>query len=129
MPSRRGVSAGAEYAFLMFYDSNGNPTGGTTTAPSSGTANEFDNILGVKAVPSTTPEPDTTPITGDDTLLGEIDFDSVASRRYTATVAAFDLDMIAQLQGTPVATLGDTVMVAEDVPNLTLPDTCAIICT
>lgn len=125
--TRRGASAGAEYAFIGFYDSAGNPTGGTATAPANGTVSDFDNILGIKSVPSTTPEPDTVPSTGDDTLIADFDFDSIATRRYTATVAAFDLDMIGQMQGTSVVALGDGLFGVEDVVGANIPDSCIIV--
>lgn len=125
--SRRGISAGAEYAFIGFYDSNGNPTGGTPTAPINGAASDFRNILGIKTAASVTPDPDIVPDTGDDVLLGEFDFDSIATRRYTLTTAAFDMDLMGYLQGTNTVALGDGYFGVEDIPGAVVPDSCLIV--
>lgn len=125
--SRRGVAAGAEYACISWYDSNGNPTGGTPLAPANGTASAARSLLGIKAAASVTPEPDIVPDTGDDVLLAEFDFDSNATRRYTATTAAFDLDLLGYLQSTSTVSLGDGLMGIEDIPNAIIPDTCLIV--
>lgn len=121
--SRRGVSAGAEYAFIGFLDLNGNLTGGTPTAPANGTASDLRNVLGIKSVPSTTPTQDVVQSTGDDTLLGEFPFDSIATRLYTATTAAYDMDLNGYLSGSAVAALGDGLMGLEDMSGAVIPDT------
>lgn len=125
----RAAAAGAQYAFLGFYDANGNLTGGTTTAPANGSVNgnPFDNIIGIKTASPTIPDPDTVQVTGDDTLIAEFDFDSIATRRFTIDVAVMDLDQEAQILGTNVQTIGQMKLGMMDIANRSELSGCIIL--
>lgn len=125
----RGISAGAQQSYLGFYDSDGLLTGGTPTAPAAGTqtGNPFTHILGIKEASPEVGEPDTEVITGDDIRLGEFDFESIATRRFTITVAAFNMQQEADLLGTNVETIAGFKMGALDVIDRVERDCCLIL--
>lgn len=125
----RGIAAGAQQAFLGFYDENGLLTGGTPTAPTNGvvTGNPFAHILGIKEASPEVGEPETEVITGDDIRMGEFDFDSIATRRFTITVAAFNLQQEADILGTNVESIAGFKLGAIDVVDRVERDCCIII--
>lgn len=117
--ANRRVAAGTNLGFIGFYDDNGFPTGGTPTAPANGltTGNPSYNIVGIKTANPTVPEPETVPITGDDILIAEFDFPSIATRRFTVDVAVGDMNLTANMQGTLVETVGDIKVGALDIAD------------
>ncbi len=117
--SNRRIAAGTNSAFIGFYDDNGFPTGGTPTAPANAlvTGNPSYNIVGIKTASPTVPEPEVEPITGDDILIGEFDFPSIATRRFTIDIAVGDLTLDANLQGTLVETIADAKVGAQDIAD------------
>lgn len=124
----KSIAAGNTYAFMGFVDSNGFMVGSATSAPSSGaTGSPMMRISGIKTASPTVPEPEVVQVTGDDTLLGEFDFDSLTQRSFTIEVAVQDLATEALLQGTNVETLGEIKLGALDILNPAELNACLII--
>lgn len=121
------IAAGSTLAFLGFLDTDGFLTGGTPTAPSAGTASGMARLRGIKAAPPTVPEPEFVQITGDDELIGEFDFDSVAQRGFIADFAVQNLEQEAYLLGTNVVTIGSVRYGAIDITNAPQRDCCLIL--
>lgn len=125
--SRRNIAAGNRYALYGFMDEFGFLTGSTPTAPSAGaTGSAMGQLLGIKTAAPTIPDPDAVQVTGEDGLLGEFDFDSIATRRFTADIAVQDLDADAAMQGTNVQTIGEILMGAGDINDAPELDMCFV---
>jgi len=118
----KATAAGVAYGFLGFIDSNGFFIGGSTSAPAAGSSSGMIRIRGIQTASPTVPEPDTVQIPGDDELISEFDFPSIASRRFNIDVAVGDLDLEALVQGTNVQTLGEFKYGALDITAATLPN-------
>jgi hypothetical protein len=114
---RRGA-AGVQQSWYGLWDSLGFFIGAGTTAPAAGTAQHARQLYGVKEAAPTIPETETVQITGDDDLLAEIDFASIQSRRFTASLAAEDLALINHIQGTVTRLWGETSVTGLDVSTL-----------
>src|SRR3990167_224688 len=102
----RHIGAGVQLSFWARINTSGymiGPTGATANGSSEG----MRQILGIKTANPGPVEPEAVDITGDDTVLGAIDFGPNASPQFTMEVAAFDLDTQSKLQSTLVETLGD----------------------
>lgn len=127
--ANRRIAAGTNLGFIGFYDTNGFPTGGTPTAPANGltTGNPSYNIVGIKTASPTVPEPEVEQITGDDILIGEFDFPSIATRRFTIDVAVGDLTLDANMQGTLVETIADAKVGAQDIVDRVEQDSYLIL--
>jgi hypothetical protein len=124
----KSIAAGNTYAFMGFIDSNGFMVGSATTAPASGAAGSpMIRISGIKTASPTVPEPEVVQVTGDDTLLGEFDFDSLTQRSFTIEVAVQDLATEALLLGTNVETVGEIKLGALDILNAAELNACLII--
>jgi hypothetical protein len=124
----KSIAAGNTYAFMAFIDSNGFMVGSATTAPSAGAAGSpMIRITGIKTASPTVPEPEVVQVTGDDTLLGEFDFDSLTQRSFTIEVAVQDLEAEALLLGTNVETVGEIKVGALDILNAAELNACLII--
>lgn len=124
----KSIAAGNTYAFMGFIDSNGFMVGSATTAPAGGAAGSpMIRITGIKTASPTVPEPEVVQVTGDDTLLGEFDFDSLTQRSFTIEVAVQDLATEALLQGTNVETVGEIKLGALDILNAAELNACLII--
>jgi hypothetical protein len=124
----KSIAAGNTYAFMGFIDSNGFMVGSATTAPAGGAAGSpMIRITGIKTASPTVPEPEVVQVTGDDTLLGEFDFDSLTQRSFTIEVAVQDLEAEALLQGTNVETVGEIKLGALDILNSAELNACLII--
>lgn len=122
----KATAAGVAYGFIGFIDSNGFFIGGATTAPSAGSSSGMLRIRGVQTASPTVPEPETVQVGGDDELISEFDFASIAQRTFTVDVAVGDLDLDALLQGTNVQTLAEIKYGALDVEGATFPNACII---
>jgi hypothetical protein len=124
----KSIAAGNTYAFMGFIDSNGFMVGSATTAPAGGAAGSpMIRITGIKTASPTVPEPEVVQVTGDDTLLGEFDFDSLTQRSFTIEVAVQDLEAEALLQGTNVETVAEIKLGALDILNSAELNACLII--
>lgn len=116
----RGASMGTQYGFLGFLDENNRLLGGTRTAPTNGDASgsPLDHILGVQEAAPATPDPDTVASPGDDINIAEWELDSLATRRFNISIATYDLDQVAQIQNTSVASRADGKMGVEDISEV-----------
>jgi hypothetical protein len=124
----KSIAAGNTYAFMAFINENGFMVGSATTAPSAGAAGSpMIRITGIKTASPTVPEPEVVQVTGDDTLLGEFDFDSLTQRSFTIEVAVQDLEAEALLLGTNVETVGQIKLGALDILNPAELNACLII--
>jgi hypothetical protein len=124
----KSIAAGNTYAFMAFINENGFMVGSATTAPSAGAAGSpMIRITGIKTASPTVPEPEVVQVTGDDTLLGEFDFDSLTQRSFTIEVAVQDLEAEALLLGTSVETVGQIKLGALDILNPAELNACLII--
>lgn len=114
---RRGA-AGVQQSWYGLWDSLGFFIGASTTAPTAGNVSHARQLYGVKEASPTIPETETVQITGDDDLLAEIDFASIQSRRFTASLAAEDLTLINHIQGTVTRLWGEASVTGLDISTL-----------
>jgi len=125
--SYKSIAAGNQQAWVGFLDSNGFLLGGNTTAPSTGaTGSGMLRITGIKSAPVAIPEREVVQITGDDDLLGEIDFSSLNTRAFMIEVAVQDLTLEARLLNVPVETIAGGLMSYQDITTTAEYDTCLI---
>lgn len=112
----KSATAGNTECWLGFLDSNGFLAGSSPTAPSQGAAGSaMVRLYGIKEAPVAVPEQDVVQVTGDDDLIAEFDFTNIGTRSFVAEFAVEDLNMVAQLQGTLVETVGEIKMTGLDV--------------
>jgi hypothetical protein len=112
------LAAGTAYAFGWFIDSNGFPTGGTSSAPSQGAAGSAAfRIRGIKSASPTIPDPERVPVTGDDTLLAEFQFASIATRGFNIEYSIESLTLLSRLLNTTIQTWGEARVALLDIPN------------
>lgn len=127
MPAfQKNTAAGSTYAFLGFIDGNGYLVGGGTSAPSAGTSSGMLRLTGIKTASPTIPEPEYVQVTGDDSLISEFDFDSIAQRGFTADLAISNLTLEGLLQGTNVQTIGEMSLGVLDIDDADIPNACVI---
>lgn len=125
--TRRSASAGNKYSGLGFLNDDGILIGGSPTAPAAGAAGSgLIRLLGIKQVPLRIPDSQLVQDTGDDDLIAEFDFDSIESRRYIATMAVEDLDLLSALTGVPVESIAGGDWVADDITNAPEYNVCLI---
>lgn len=110
MASPQSIQAGTQEAWFMFYDSNGDPSGNSPVALSSGTSAPAYKLIGIQEAPSPIQESETVTISGDDTSLGAIDFASDAPREMLLNFGLMDLTFEALLQNSLVETYGTISM-------------------
>jgi hypothetical protein len=120
------IAAGNRYAFGGFVNSFGFMIGAAASAPAAGTSSGMFQVKGIKTAAPASPEPEAVPVSGDDELLGEFQFDSITERRFTAEFSVGNLTQEAALQGTNVQTLGEISVGALDVLEGLEFDTCWI---
>lgn len=124
----KNIAAGNNFAFLGFIDSRGYLVGSTTTAPAPGAAGSgMIRLQGIKTAAPTVPEPEVVQVTGDDTLLGEFSFDSIAQRAFVVEFAIQDLETEALLLGTNVETLGEIKLGSLDILDAATLNCCLIL--
>lgn len=102
----RSISAGVQNSWWARINTSGymiGPSGSTSNAATEG----MRQVLGIKSANPGPVEPEAVNITGDDTVLGAIDFGPNEVPQFIMETAAFDLDTQAKLQSTLVETLGD----------------------
>jgi hypothetical protein len=119
------IAAGGKYAFMSFINTNGFLTGSNTTDITAGSSRGAALLEGFKTASPTVPEPDTVQVTGDDILIGEFDFDSIAERRFTGQFAIQDLDMQARMLGVEKRTVAGIDSTPYDIA--TAPEQSALI--
>lgn len=127
MASPQSIQAGTQQAYFMFYDSNGEPSGGSPTALANGTSSGAYPLIGIQEAPSAVPEAEAVTIPGDDTSLGSIIFSSDAARELILNFGRMDLTLEALLQNTLVETFGSISMGLIDPSVLVLATGALII--
>lgn len=120
MSQEQSLQAGTQQAWFMFYDSNGEPSGSTTTALSNGTSSGSYSLRGIQEMPTGVPEAEAVAIPGDDEILGQILFSSDAPREFIVSVGQQDLIFEAEAQNTTVDTVGEAKMGVIDTSNAVL---------
>jgi hypothetical protein len=124
----KNIAAGNNYCYFGFIDSRGYLVGSTTTAPAAGaTGSGMIRLQGVKVAAPTVPEPEVVQVTGDDTLLGEFSFDSIAQRAFIIEFAIQNLETEALLLGTNVETIGEIRLGSIDILDAPTLNGCLIL--
>lgn len=103
------ISAGADIAFYGTLDSTGYFIGATGTAPVAGNQDGLPALVldGIKNAPHTVVEPETVNVTGDNTVLGQFQFEPAELASFVLEVGTQDLTFEALCQGTLVHDDGD----------------------
>jgi hypothetical protein len=126
--SRSNIAAGTQLAFYGIYDSSGVLKGSTTGTLAQGTAGSgMKQLVGIKRANPGPAQPEDVDITGDDTVLGSIEFGPSETPSFVIESAVFDLDIQAALQGTSVESLGDLRLGVAQPDNAVYPDICLIV--
>jgi hypothetical protein len=126
--SRSNIAAGTQLAFYGIYDSSGVLKGSTTGTLAQGAAGSgMRQLVGIKRANPGPAEPEDVDITGDDTVLGSIEFGPIETPSFIIESAVFDLDIQAALQGTSVESLGDLRLGVAQPDNAVYPDICLIV--
>lgn len=121
MATTRSTSAGNNYAFIAWYNENGDfLIGGSRTEPTAGNqnGNPAARIRGIKSASPTVGEPEPVPITGDDALLSEIDFPNVDTRRFTISVAVQDLVLASYMNDVNTFEVAESTFMALDTDDI-----------
>lgn len=118
MARRKLIAAGNRFTYGGFIDDNGFFVGSSPTAPANGASSGAFQIEGIKEASPTIPDSDVVPVTGDDVLLGEFDFDPIANRRYIMTYAVENLDILAAIMGVNVVNIAGADSVMLDVDEM-----------
>ena len=125
---KRAIAAGTKYFYAGFLDPFGYLLGGDTSAPASGaTGSGMYPIVGIKTASPTIPTPDVVQDTGDDELLGEFTFDSIATRAFTVDVAIHDSTFTNRMIGITSEVIGEIEFGALDTLNAPEFDMCFIL--
>lgn len=127
MPNTTGAAAGTTYGYLGFMSSNGFLYGGTTSAPSAGSSSGMLRIKGIKTAAPTVPEAEVVQATGDDGLIAEFSFNSIAQRSFIIETAVGSLDQDALLQATLVQSMGDIRWGALDTNDTVTFNVCVLL--
>lgn len=121
------IAAGTQFAQYGLIDTNGFLQG-TSGAVAQGAAGEgMGRLLGIKTANPGPVEPENTNITGDDTVLGAIEFPPNEVPSFIIENAVFDLIIQAALQSTSVETLGDIKLSVLQPNDADYPDTTWIV--
>lgn len=126
MAPNKGISAGNQLSFWGQVDSIGFFNGTSGAVATGATGEPMGKLLGIKTASPGPVEPDFVNITGDDTVLGAIDFGPNQAPTWIVEVAAFDMATDAILQGTLVETLGGLRIGVLQPNDPSYPDTCLI---
>lgn len=122
------TSAGDRFNQIMFLDPvDGYPIGGNLTAPSAGTASGARFLEGAKSANRTIPDPEVTPVTGEDgELYHEYEWSSTATRRFNIELAIEDLFLAGLVQNMPVSTFLSGQTTPIDISGVYVPNVLAI---
>lgn len=107
VPGPRSIASGVQQAWMAFWNSDGFLIGSTRTTPAAGEVSHARRIYGMKEFSPTIQEPERVQITGDDGLLGEMNYSNIQSRGFTASVGVNDRDLINLIQGTNTMSWGE----------------------
>lgn len=118
MAKRKTAAAGAKYTFGWFVDSDGFITGASPTVPTKGATGSGAFLMeGIKEAAPTTPEQEVVQDTGDDTLIAEFNFDSIATRSFVAQFAIQDATIETAVTGVSIVTQGTSQVWVTDIDN------------
>lgn len=115
------ISAGTQNAWLSFLDFENFAIGNSPDAMSNGDIRGSYQFVGIQQMPTGIQEGETVAVEGDDTVLGNFLFASVAPREFLMNFGQGDLQLEAYLQGTKVSTEGRTSMGLEDPEHPVYP--------
>ena len=104
---KKYISAGTQLAFYGIYNSSGVHLGGAASLAQGAAGNGMKRLVGIKTANPGPAEPESETITGDDDVLGVIEFPPNTLPEWIVTSGAFDLDIQAAFQTTLVETLGE----------------------
>lgn len=121
------IQAGVQQGWLMFYDSNGEPSGNDTTALANGESKGSYWFRGIQEMPTGIPETDTVPVPGDDTVLGNLQFSSDAPREFVVNMGLMNLELEMRLQNTAMETIAGGDTGAIDTSDVTLATVTLIV--
>lgn len=123
------TAAGDRFNQMMFTDPNdGYPIGATTTGPSAGSASGALFFDGAKSANRTTPDPETTMVTGDDgEVAHEYQWTSTQSRQFTIELSIEDLVRAGLIQNMPAPTWLSGQYSYVDVSSVFVPNMMAIL--
>lgn len=123
------TAAGDRFNQILFLDPvDGYPIGGNLTAPTAGTSSGARFLEGAKSANRTTPEPETTQVTGEDgELFHEYEWSSNASRRFTIEMSIQDLFLAGLVQNMPVNNWLSGQYSYIDVSTVYVPNVMAIL--
>lgn len=120
------ISAGTQLAFYGLIDSVGFFAGTSGSVSAGLTGESMGRLLGIKTANPGPVEPEDVQITGDDGVVGAINFGPADVPTWIMEIAAFDLTAQALLQGTTVQTLGDLRLGMLQPNDPIYPDICLI---
>lgn len=127
MAPTRYIAAGTQLAFWGQLDTYGFFNGQSGSVATGATGEAMGRLLGIKSANPGPVEPSIVNITGDDTVLGAIDFGPNEVPSWIMEMGAFDLANQARFQTTSVETLPSGVKIGVLQPNDPLyPDICII---
>jgi hypothetical protein len=106
-PGPRIIASGVQQAWISFWNSDGFLIGSTRTTPTAGNVSHAMRLNGMKEFSPTIPEPERVQITGEDGLLGEMQYSNIQSRGFTTSVGVHDRDLINFIQGTNTMSWGE----------------------
>lgn len=123
------TAAGDRFNQILFLDpADGYPIGGNLTAPAAGAASGARFLEGAKSANRSIPDPEMTPVTGEDgELYHEYEWSSNASRRFTIEAAIEDLFLAGLAQNMPVTGWLGGQYTPEDIAAVNVPNVMAII--
>lgn len=123
----KSIQAGVQQGWLMFYDSNGEPSGNDTTALSNGESKGSYWFRGIQELSTGLPETDTVAIPGDDSVLGNISFSSDAPREFVVNMGLMDLELEKRLQNTEIEEVAGASIGVADTPDAVLATVSLIV--
>ena len=107
---RKLISAGTQLNFLGAYDGSGLLAGAATTLAQGANGSGITQLTGIKRASPGPVEPQDVDITGDDDVLGSIEFGPNETPSYIVEIAVQNLDLQATLQSTAVEQFGDILL-------------------
>jgi len=120
VPSAALTAAGVQLGYIALKDTNSRYiTGRSRTAPAVGAVGSgCFRLWGIKEVGVAVPETDSVVIDGDDVRITEFEFDAIGSRKFTAMMSVWDMEMAAAFLDAIVVTRGGTNMLARSSANV-----------
>ena len=123
------ISAGADITFYGVLDSTGTFIGNSATAPAAGSQDGAPaaQLDGVKNAPHTVVEPESVTVTGDNSVLGQFQFEPAELASFVLEVGTRDLTFEALCQGTAVHDAGDLSIGVVQPGGVSYQDMCLLV--